>query len=144
MTEEFGHTGIITPSCCTDTWGVGPFIIEAADKQYRFEDNDRFGPALIGRRADPLANPYPPERSPFWRAHRIWRRQGRRTEDGINCIWDEPKPSIVKHLHGRNFLSIEAGEEDGVTLVQTVDGKLAPISEYVRRHKSPPIIQNER
>jgi len=87
---DFGHMGAITPNVCIDVWGAGPFFIEAGGQRFRFGDSDRFGPYLANRHGDPLANPWPAERSPFWRAHRIWVRQGRRLEDGVNCIWDEP------------------------------------------------------
>lgn len=113
---EFGQTAICGASFRIDCWGAGPFVIVASGKSYRFEDSDRFGPALIRLNGDLTANPYPPERSPFWRAHCIWSVQGRRTaEDGVCCIWDEPAPQVVeKRGKGRGFwLVIEPGEEDG-------------------------------
>lgn len=115
--DEFGHTGIISPNVCIDAWGIGPFVIAAGGKSYRFEDSDRFGPALVNKRGDPLKNPWPPERCPFWRAHRIWKRQGRRTEDGVICIWDEPKPQTVRMIGRRSCIIVEHGEEDGKTIV---------------------------
>jgi hypothetical protein len=133
---EFGHWHVTTADLCVDAWGTGPFLIVAGDgKSYRFEDSDLFGPALIKKNGDPLASPWPPERCAFWRAHKIWRRQGRRTEDG-NCIWDEPKPSTVRHIGGRNYMHVEAGEEDGVTLVLTSDGTRVPLQEYLRRQRA--------
>lgn len=114
---EFGHTGIISQGVCIDAWGVGPFVIAAGGKSYRFSDSDRFGPNLCDRHGDPLKNCYPPERSPFWRAHRIWVRQGRRTEDGVICIWDEPKPQTVRMIGRRSCVIVEHGEEDGETIV---------------------------
>jgi hypothetical protein len=131
---EFGHTGIIGTDICIDIWGTGPFVIVVNGKSYRFEDSDRFGPALVNRRGDPLANPWPSERSPFWRAHRIWLRQGRRLKDEINCIWDEPRPSVVRHLGGRNYMHVEAGDEDGVTFVRTDNGDV-PLADYVKSLK---------
>jgi hypothetical protein len=132
--SEFGHTGIITPDICIDMWGAGPFLIEAGGKTFRFEDSDRFGPALVKKNGDPLANPWPGEFSAFWRAHRIWRRQGRRLEGGTHCLWDEPKPEVVRHLGGRNYMHIEAGEQDGVTLVETPEGRI-PIRDFMRARK---------
>jgi hypothetical protein len=114
--DEFGHIFARGPSACIDSWGVGPFVIATEGRSYRFIDSDRFGPHLATRKGHPLANPWPPERSPFWRAHRIWVRQGRRTEDGVNCIWDEPKPQILCRLNRRNAMLVEAGEEDGKTI----------------------------
>jgi hypothetical protein len=110
---EFGHVGIISGSVCIDSWGVGPFVIDAGGKSFRFEDSDRFGPLLISKRGEQLKNPYPAERSPFWRAHRIWVRQGRRLEDGKVCIWDEPKPTLIKRFNRKTAVVVEAGEEDG-------------------------------
>lgn len=115
---EFGHEFSNGGGMCIDTWGVGPFVIKGEQKGlWRFEDSDRFGPALIGKDGDLLKNPYPGERSPFWRAHTLWVRQGRRTEaDGVTCIWHEPKPTTVRKI-GRTFFVVENGEEDGATIV---------------------------
>ena len=110
--EFEGHTLFI------DSWGSGPFLINAGGKPYRFEDSDQFGPSLITPRGDIAANPWPAERSPFWRAHRIWRLQGRRVlEDGISCVWDEPKPQVVQNIGGKHYKVVENGEEDGITIV---------------------------
>jgi len=86
---EFGHVASRIGAACFDVWGTGPFeIADENGKKYRFEDSDRWGPHLIKRNGDLLTNG-PSETSPFWRAHRIWARQGRRVEaDGISCIWD--------------------------------------------------------
>lgn len=111
---EFGHIAAIGPGFCIDSWGAGPFFItDEKGKQWRFEDSDRFGPSLIDKKGDPLKNPWPGPRSPFWRAHRIWVRQGRRLEDGKKCIWDEPKPQIVRMLSKRVAVVVEPGGEDG-------------------------------
>lgn len=118
MTDEpeFGHFYAGGKGLRIDYWGAGPFTIEAEGKSFRFEDSDRFGPALVDRHGDPIKNPWPSPRSPFWRAHRIWVRQGRRLEDGKACIWDEPKPQTVRRLNRRNWMLVEAGEEDGKTI----------------------------
>lgn len=118
---EFGHIASIGGGMCIDVWGVGPFTITVGKKEYRFEDSDRFGPALIGRNGELLKNPYPSERSQFWRAHRLWVRQGRQTRDDDTCVWREPKPTKVRKV-GRSFMVVENGEEDGETIV------LEPIS----------------
>jgi len=94
MNGEFGHFAALGAGFCIDGWGAGPFVIKAKGKQYRFGDSDRFGPFLANRHGDPIANPYPAERSPFWRAHRLWAKQGRRlAPDGAMCVWDEPPPN---------------------------------------------------
>lgn len=112
--SEFGHHGVMTPDFCIDWWGEGPFFIEIEGKRFRFIDSDRFGPQLSTKHGDPAANPWPATRSPFWRAHRIWKRQGRRlAEDMATCIWDEPKPQLVRRINKHNFMIIEHGEPDG-------------------------------
>ena len=89
---DFGHVGIIADGACIDCWGAGPFVIKARDRLWRFEDSDRFGPHLLKKDGELRNNPWPPERSPFWCAHRCWVKQGRRTEpDGLTCIYD-PDP----------------------------------------------------
>lgn len=116
MSDEFGHVGQIIPGFgCIDSWGVGPFVITAENgKTYRFEDSDRFGPALVKEDGDPLKNPWPRERDPFWRAHMLWRKQGRRLEpDGFTCIWHEPKPHTFYRIDRRNVMLVEGGDEDG-------------------------------
>lgn len=113
---EFGHHGIkIAGLGYIDSWGSGPFVITAGDKSFRFEDSDRFGPSLIKKNGDISQNPFPPQNSPFWKAHRLWRRQGRRTApDGVTCIYDDikPKPTIYRRL-GKELIVIEHGDEDG-------------------------------
>jgi hypothetical protein len=109
---EFGHSGFVGGGVCVDNWGAGPFVITVGDKSFRFEDSDRFGPYLLKKNGAVRDNPHPSERSPFWRAHRIWVRQGRRTESGENCIWDEPKPTKYRRFGKAKFI-IENGEEDG-------------------------------
>lgn len=117
MTAEFGHIGFDSGGSFIDAWGAGPYLIEAGGKLWRFADSDRFGPALVNKIGDPLTNPYPSERSPFWRAHRIWVRQGRRVDDGIACVWEEPKPTVCRRLNKRDYLIVEHGEKDGATIV---------------------------
>lgn len=88
--SEFGHFAARGKGVFLDSWGGGPFVIYARGRRYRFEDSDRFGPYLVRKSGEIRHNPYPPEKSPFWRAHRLWVKQGRRVaEDGITCIWDE-------------------------------------------------------
>ena len=110
---DFGHIGIIAGGVCLDAWGVGPFVIEGKGTIYRFEDSDRFGPNLIKKDGDPAKN-QPGERSPFWKAHRLWVRQGRRTaDDGMTCIYDQPRPTLYKKIARGFRLIVENGDEDG-------------------------------
>lgn len=113
---EFGHIAGRDGSSCIDAWGAGPFVLTARGKQYRFEDSDRFGPALVKKNGDPLTNPWPSERSPFWAAHRVWVDQGRRIEaDKLTCIIDpvpEPRPTFWTRV-GRNKVIVQNGDEGG-------------------------------
>lgn len=119
--NEFGHNAIAgkiaDEPVHADSWGAGPFVIEAGGKPYRFEDSDRFGPHLVNRRGDVVANPWPPERSPFWRAHYLWRAQDRQlAADGYTCIWREPKPWVFRsEKRGRqnHLVVLEKGEPNG-------------------------------
>lgn len=117
--DDFGHEaarGTIDGfPCFVDTWGSGPFVIKAKDKAFRFEDSDRFGPALCKRNGDICSNPYPAERSPFWRAHKLWKAQGRRiADDGAMCVyeWSDPRPTTYYKI-GREMFVVEAGDDDG-------------------------------
>ena len=109
---EFGHTGIVGAGFCIDSWGAGPFVIDAAGKQYRFEDSDRFGPSTL-RKDGEIAVRQPGEKSPFWQAHFAWLRQGRRTaENGVTCIYEPLRPTTY-YLIGRQMFLVEEGDENG-------------------------------
>jgi hypothetical protein len=112
--SEFGHQASRDAGWFIDSWGTGPLVLEAKGKSFRFEDSSEFGPSLVNKAGDPMKNPWPSDRSPFWRAHRIWVRQGRRiAEDGRTCIWDEPKPQIVRRIGRRSVVIVQQGDEDG-------------------------------
>lgn len=137
--REFGHNGAVvqiqfgdeSPSAvCIDSWGSGPFLIIAGGKTFRFEDSDRFGPSLVKKNGAITEGRWPPERSPFWRAHFLWYRQGRRVAgDGLTCLWHEPKPMLyrIEKRRGQNFMIIvEQGEPDGreIDVTGTIDPAL--------------------
>lgn len=112
--SEFGHSHAIGAGFCVDGWGAGPFWIEAKGKKFRFGDSDLFGPFLCDRHGDPLKNELPPECSPFWTAHRVWVRQGRRlADDGKTCVYDWPKPTIIRITAARQIIVVEQGDECG-------------------------------
>jgi hypothetical protein len=124
-TTEFGHetTNIGVMSCHIDVWGVGPFVITHDGKSWRFEDSDRFGPALVKKNGDLLNEPYPLQESPFWFAHAVWKNQGRKVEyDGITCVWRMPKPATVR-CHGRSMIVVEHGAKYGA-IISAVTGKV--------------------
>lgn len=133
---EFGHAASNAGGFHIDRWGVGNFVIcDDAGKLWRFEDSDRFGPSLIKKNGDIAKNPWPPEKSPFWRAHRIWRRQGRRVaEDKSTCIWDEPRPMVIRRIGGKHYEVIDGGEEDGRVIKQALssDERTLPGPEQVK------------
>lgn len=109
---DLGHFGTSRGGVCVDIWGAGPFVITAGGKQFRFEDSDRFGPALVGKSGALLANPYPPERSPFWGAHRAWVAQGRRLNGNI-CMFNIPKPTLYRKDAKGRAVVVEHGDEGG-------------------------------
>lgn len=115
---EFGHFGIIGGGVCLDSWGAGPFVIEAGGRFWRFEDSDRFGPSIILKNGNPAAQ-QPGERSPFWIAHWAWMKQGRRVEDdGMTCIHDPLKPTLYRKV-GRMNIIVENGDERGGYVEET-------------------------
>lgn len=113
--SEFGHKYASGGGLCIDAWGAGPFVIEHAGKRWPFEDSDRFGPALVKANGDPLANPWPTEKSIFWRLHHIWRKQGRRVAgDGVTCVLEYSEPRPTKYVvRGREMIVVEHGDHDG-------------------------------
>jgi len=120
---EFGHKFTNANNLCIDYWGAGPFEIDVDGKVYRFEDSDRFGPSLVNKRGDTLRNPYPPEHSPFWRAHLAWVKQGRRV-DGIRCIYAPLRPTKYILLNKSSAEIVEHGDPDGgYERVYTRDGR---------------------
>lgn len=113
--NSFGHhSGIIAGSKGTmfiDSWGSGPYVIETNGVSYRFEDSDQFGPLLIKKNGDPR-DKQPGPRSPFWRAHWLWKQQGRQMKpDHITCIWRNPRPTIYQRVGNRSYV-LEHGEPD--------------------------------
>jgi hypothetical protein len=109
----FGHASAIGADFCIDGWGAGPFVIDAQGKTFRFEDSDMFGPSLVRKNGDIAANPWPSERSPFWRAHWAWVRQGRRLkEDRMTCVYDWPRPTTY-FVVGREMFVVERGDAGG-------------------------------
>lgn len=39
-------------------------------------------------------------------------------DDGVTCVWDEPRPLIVRKITGRHYEVIDGGDEDGVTIIE--------------------------
>lgn len=79
---EFGHNYSQGKGLFIDSWGAGPFVITTRGKRYYFEDSDRFGPAFINPRTGDPTNELIPEKSPFWKAWKRWKDEGRKTTEG--------------------------------------------------------------
>lgn len=121
MAAEFGHFGFIGSMGCVDAWGAGPFQIEVCGKVFRFEDSDRFGPAVINGNGA-IRSVQPNGKSPFWHAHFAWKSQGRRlADDGVTCIWREPKPETL-WVRGRMIVKSDPGEPGGKQIVIRITG----------------------
>lgn len=118
---EFGHHFTTGAGFAIDGWGAGPFQIEVDGRTYSFEDSDRFGPFILGKRGDVLTN-QPGGRSPFWRAYHMWRRDGRRmAEDRKTCVWREPKPGTYRRdAKGRRW-ALSEPEWDGAGYIEETD-----------------------
>lgn len=111
--SEFGHSYGRGKGVFIDGWGWGPFVITVERQSFLFEDSDQFGPYLVSRRHGDILATQPGPRSPFWRAHWLWKRQGREVGvDGKECIWREPKPYLFTRK-GRQLILVEDGEPDG-------------------------------
>lgn len=127
--SEFGHIASRGAGFRVDTWGAGPFVLVVKGKHHRFEDSDQFGPSRVKANGDIAANPWWTEKHPFWRAHRLWREQGRRVEaDGITCVWDgssDPLPTLYR-LEGRRRFLVFEGEDGGALInADSPEGKAA-------------------
>ena len=123
---EFGHHFAGGPGFHVDAWGSGPFVLEVAGKKHRFEDSDRFGPLRVTSRDMPADHQWG-ERHPFWAAHRLWVRQGRRlAEDRQTCVWDPGKPTVIQRFGKRVGFTVLDGDEDGPVLdADTPEGQAA-------------------
>jgi len=112
-----------------DTFARGAAIItsfsEPADyritdgtRVWFFDWSDRFGPSLTNGRGTILANPFPAEKSLFWRCFGLWLAQGNRWEsaDGTGgaqlrkAVWNEP-PIATYVIDGALIVSTD--EPDG-------------------------------
>ncbi len=113
MVAEFGHISHIGNGYCLDGWGAGPFVISVGDRSWRFEDSDRFGPFVL-KKDGGVSNRQPSDTSPFWKAHRAWRRQGRRLDDdGITCVFTPLRPTLYRKIGRREAVIVEHGDDDG-------------------------------
>lgn len=77
------------------------YKLRAGGKTFLFEWSNLFGPLVVGKRGQEIAQPG--ERSPFWEPVTLWFRQGKRTRDGF-CVWTPEPVDILKPLGGNNFL----------------------------------------
>ncbi len=77
--------------------------IRAGGKTWQFEDNHRFGPAVLLRDGS-IKPSQPGERSPFWKAVSLWAQQGRRLNDDGSCRWDHAPEPIIEVQRGAKFI----------------------------------------
>lgn len=76
--------------------------IRAGGKVYSFEMHPFFGPAVLGKQGEPLANQPGPNHA-FWVAVDLWHRQGQQVgADGL-CVWKPGRRPILRHLGGRHY-----------------------------------------
>ncbi|WP_088190833.1 hypothetical protein [Sphingobium sp. Z007] len=71
------------------------YRITDGTRVWNFDWSERFGPSLTNGKGEIRANPWPAERSPFWRCFHLWLNQGKRWEPsgakGVRlAIWNEP------------------------------------------------------
>lgn len=125
---EFGHTGRRIPGFgCIDSWGWGPFIITVGDKSFRFEDSDQFGPSLVAKDGR-ILDRQPAEKSPFWKAHRAWKKQGRRmADDGVACVYNPLKDEVYRIGVGNQLIVVQQGDDGGDSFVEAADGTRMPL-----------------
>ncbi|AYO76412.1 hypothetical protein [Sphingobium yanoikuyae] len=131
------------PHICTFSDPEDFRIANASGKLVWFFDwSDRFGPSLTNGKGDILPDPWPSERSPFWRVFHLWLRQGKRWgPSGVKgiraAIWDEPPPG--HYVVDQRGVIIETNEPEGFdsdyTPVEFVNEDGSP---YRRRRKARP------
>ena len=79
--------------------------IEVGGRRYLFEMHPRFGPSHLNKDLSVKVN-QPGERSEFWKAVKLWDKQGRRVEDGV-AVWEpEHTVEVSVHLGGRHYLRL--------------------------------------
>ncbi len=89
-----------------DCYGIEEYLIAVGLQTIRFTWSDRFGPLPITRRGGEITLRH---NHPFWRAASIWSLQGKRLV-GDKAIWHEPKKPVLRHMGGKHYEVIEAGE----------------------------------
>lgn len=103
-------------SCCNIP-GVSCFLtgdgvtykMRVDNKILLFEFSERFGPLVVGKRGQEVAQP---KASKFYEQVTLWSRQGKRMRDGF-CVWTPEPIPITVPMGGRNELWIgETKQED--------------------------------
>lgn len=86
------------------------YQLRVGGRIFRFEFSDLFGPLVVGKRDQEIKQPG--EKSSFWPAVTLWKRQGKRIRDGF-CLWTPEPVEILQHLGGRNYKIVgETPQED--------------------------------
>lgn len=80
--------------------------IRVGIQTYWFEDHPHMGPCpLNARTKEPLATTAWNSRHPFWEAHRLWEKQGKRIGDDGFCVWEVEKTEdhLYRHIGGKHW-----------------------------------------
>lgn len=80
--------------------------IRVSSQIYWFECHPQMGPCpLNARTKEPLRTTAWNSRHPFWEAHRLWEKQGKRIGDDGFCVWEvEQIPEhLYKHIGGKHW-----------------------------------------
>lgn len=77
-------------------------IIDAKGKRWTFEMHPHCGPAVLNSKGDP-ADKQPGAKSPFWHAVTRWAQGGHRLDAKGECVWEEEKKPILKHMAGKHY-----------------------------------------
>lgn len=85
------------------------YKLRAAGKTFLFEWSDMFGPLVVGKRGQEIAQPG--ERSSFWEPVTLWSRQGKRLRDGF-CLWTPEPLDILTPKGGRFVVEGQISQDD--------------------------------
>lgn len=76
----------------------------------RFEWNEHFGPAVVGRSGQILKG-QPKPRARFWKAVGWWREQGCKVTEGGVCVYTEPPEPQLVQLVGKHYVEVSEARE---------------------------------
>ena len=112
-------------SCARIPGGIicigGPTLrLAVKGKLFHFEMNPFLGPWVMTPKTGMVADPQPPDNSPFWEAVSFWAQQGRQMDaDGV-CLWSPPQVPKLVHLGGKHYA------EEGSALAKRYSSNAPP------------------